>query len=264
MGIYHTDFPQYTRFLSQDSWMEGLAWSYMDWFYGQMAKTYVNSSAYLRSWRKRGLPEEKLAILPRGIDVKAFHPSFGRSDFWTRRGAKGPVLLYVGRISKEKELGFLPAVSEALRSRGLEFTLAFVGEGPYRPELMRLLPEALFTGVLTGSELSEAYASADLFVFPSTTDTFGNAVLEAMASGLPVIVSDIGGPPELLAQFGMGRACRAGSREEWVRAISLLLASPPSVAERERVAEEVRRSWNWEQAFARFWESVGSPLERPH
>ncbi|MGD9896324.1 MAG: glycosyltransferase [Candidatus Methylacidiphilaceae bacterium] len=264
VGIYHTDFPQYTRFLSQDPWMESVTWSYMDWFYGQMAKTYVNSLSYLRSWRKRGLPEEKLAILPRGIEVKAFHPSFRRADFWTRRGATGPVLLYVGRISKEKELGILPAISEALRARGHPFTLAFVGEGPYRRELMRLLPAALFTGVLIGRELSEAYASADIFVFPSTTDTFGNAVLEAMASGLPVVVSDAGGPPELLSQHGMGYACRAGSREEWASAISLLLTSPPSLAERERVAEAVRRAWNWEQAFARFWESVGSASDRPH
>lgn len=243
--------------------MEGLAWSYMDWFYGQMAKTYVNSSSYLRSWRKRGLPEEKLAILPRGIDVEAFHPSFRQADFWKRRGADSPVLLYVGRISKEKELGFLTAVSESLRNRGRRFTLAFVGEGPYRSELMRLLPEAVFTGVLTGRALSQAYASADLFVFPSTTDTFGNAVLEALASGLPAVVSDVGGPPELLAQFGMGRVCRTGSREAWADAISDLLSSPPSFAERERVAEEVRRSWNWDQAFARFWESVGSPADQP-
>ncbi|MDD2676891.1 MAG: glycosyltransferase [Methylacidiphilaceae bacterium] len=258
VGIYHTDFPQYTRFLSQDPWMEGLAWSYMDWFYGQMAKTYVNSAAYLRSWINRGLPAEKLAILPRGIEVQAFHPSFRQADFWKRRGATGPVLLYVGRISKEKELGFLPAVSETLRSRGLKFTLAFVGEGPYRRELTRLLPDALFAGILTGKELSEAYASADLFIFPSTTDTFGNAVLEAMASGLPVVVSDAGGPPELLGQFGIGRVCRAGFREEWAAAISLLLTCPPSIAEREKVAEAVRRAWNWEQAFAQFWESVGS------
>ncbi|CAB4244411.1 Glycosyltransferase involved in cell wall bisynthesis [Methylacidimicrobium sp. AP8] len=264
VGIYHTDFPQYARFLSQDPWMEGLAWSYMDWFYGQMAKTYVNSSAYLRSWRKRGISEEKLAILPRGIDVDAFHPSFRRTDFWAQRGAAGPVLLYVGRISKEKELGFLPAVAEALRRRGLKFTLAFVGEGPYRQELMRLLPDALFTGVLTGRALSEAYASADIFVFPSTTDTFGNAVLEAMSSGLPVVVSDVGGPPELLARFGMGRVCRAGSPEEWARAIAELLTSPPPRAERERVAEEVRRSWNWDLAFARFWESIGSSGDGPH
>jgi glycosyltransferase involved in cell wall biosynthesis len=258
VGIYHTDFPQYTRFLSQDPWMEGLAWSYMDWFYGQMAKTYVNSAAYLRSWIDRGLPAEKLAILPRGIEVQAFHPSFRQADFWKRRGATGPVLLYVGRISKEKELGFLPAVAETLRRRGLKFTLAFVGEGPYRRELTRLLPDALFAGILTGRELSEAYASADLFVFPSTTDTFGNAVLEAMASGLPVVVSDEGGPPELLGQFGIGHVCRARSREEWAAAISLLLTSPPPIAEREKVAEAVRRAWNWEQAFAQFWESVGS------
>ncbi|VVM08280.1 GDP-mannose-dependent alpha-mannosyltransferase [Methylacidimicrobium cyclopophantes] len=260
VGIYHTDFPQYTRFLSQDPWMEGLAWSYMDWFYGQMAKTYVNSSAYLRSWRKRGLPEEKLAILPRGIEVQAFHPSFRRADFWKRRGATAPVLLYVGRISKEKELGFLPTVSELLRSRGFQFTLAFVGDGPYLPELKQILPEALFTGVLTGRELSEAYASADVFLFPSTTDTFGNAVLEAMASGVPVVVSDAGGPPELLGQFGMGRACRAGSREEWADAIAHFLIAPPSRAEREREAEAIRRAWNWERAFARFWESIGSPV----
>ena len=253
--IYHTDFPQYARFLSDDEVMETLTWKYMQWFYGQFHMVYANSEFYRQCWIERGLPASRLGILPRGLDTQAFNMrAHRRSDFWPQRGAKHlPVLLYVGRVSKEKELAFLVEVTRALQERGHQFTLAIVGDGPYREEMERLLPEALFTGVLKGVPLSEAYASADLFLFPSTTDTFGNVILEAMASGLPVVVSDMGGPCELVKAAHHGCIARARDLKHWSECIANLLTHPISLTDRETLAREIQETRSWDTAFVRFW-----------
>jgi glycosyltransferase involved in cell wall biosynthesis len=252
-GIYHTDFPQYARFLSDDAFMETLVWNYMQWFYGQTDLVYVNSEFYRRRWIDRGIVPDKLRIFPRGLDTELFNPSMREPKFWTSRGAKGPVLLYVGRISKEKDLNLLAEVVPALREKTGPFTLAIVGEGPYRAELEKLLPGAIFTGILSGRELGVAYASADLFVFPSTTDTYGNVVMEAMAAGLPVAVSDVGGPRELVKTSQMGRVLPARDVSAWVEGLAEMLAKPLSVEEQHALAKQAGSERRWDSAFARFW-----------
>ena len=252
-AIYHTDFPQYARFLSEDDpMMEGIAWNYMHWFYSQVDRVYVNSQKYLERWVERGMAPEKLRILPRGLDTEAFDLRHRDADFWKKRGARGKVVLYVGRISKEKELDFLARVAERMkREEGIAF--AFVGEGPFLPELKKKLPHGIFTGPLHGADLSRAYASADLFVFPSTTDTYGNVVIEALASGLPVLVSDQGGPKELLRNPEDGLVL-LGGEGEWEAAIRKWLGSGghPNGAKSRRDRTVAGRKW--EDAFRRFWE----------
>jgi glycosyltransferase involved in cell wall biosynthesis len=105
-GIYHTDFPQYVRILTEDSFLETLTWKYMKWFYDQLDVIYVNSESYRQAWIERGISAEKFSILPRGLDTALFHPSRRDHAFWESYGvAQGAtVLLYVGRISKEKDL----------------------------------------------------------------------------------------------------------------------------------------------------------------
>jgi glycosyltransferase involved in cell wall biosynthesis len=252
-GIYHTDFPQYARFLSDDAFMESLVWNYMHWFYGQTDLVYVNSEFYRRCWIDRGIPPDKLRIFPRGLDTELFNPALRDEKFWTKRGAKGPVLLYVGRVSKEKDLNLLAEIMPALREKAPEFTLAIVGEGPYRAELEKLLPDAIFTGILTGRELGVAYASADLFVFPSTTDTYGNVVVEAMAAGLPVAVSDIGGPRELVKSSLMGRILPARDNAAWINGLTEMLQKRPSLAERKTLSQQAGTDRRWDSAFAKFW-----------
>ena len=252
-GIYHTDFPQYARFLSDDAFMESMVWNYMQWFYGQTDLVYVNSEFYRRCWIDRGIVPDKLRIFPRGLDTELFNPALRDGKFWAARGAKGPVLLYVGRVSKEKDLNFLAEIMPALREKAGPFTLAIVGEGPYRAELEALLPEAIFTGILTGRELGVAYASADLFVFPSTTDTYGNVVVEAMAAGLPVAVSDIGGPRELVKNSQMGRVLPARDASAWVEGLAQMLAKPLPLEERQIVARQAGSERLWGSAFAKFW-----------
>jgi glycosyltransferase involved in cell wall biosynthesis len=253
-GIYHTDFPQYARFLSDDAFMESMVWNYMQWFYGQTDLVYVNSEFYRRRWIDRGIAPDKLRIFPRGLDTELFNPSMREEKFWLKRGAKGPVLIYVGRISKEKDLNLLAEVMPALRKKAGTFTLVIVGEGPYRAELEKLLPDAIFTGILSGRELGVAYASADLFVFPSTTDTFGNVVVEAMAAGLPVAVSDVGGPRELVKTSLMGRVLPARDVPAWVNGLAQMLAKPPSREERLNLSRLAGSERRWDSAFAKLWD----------
>jgi glycosyltransferase involved in cell wall biosynthesis len=163
------------------------------------------------------------------------------------------VLLYVGRISKEKELNFLAEVMQALEKEGAPCTLALVGEGPYRAELQQLLPRAIFTGILAGQELGVAYASADLLVFPSTTDTFGNVVLEALAAGLPVAVSDAGGPKELVKSPDQGKILKARDKESWVGGLREMIGPRPLRAERLALAKLVQDERSWDNAFTKFW-----------
>jgi glycosyltransferase involved in cell wall biosynthesis len=254
-GIYHTDFPQYIRILTEDSFLESVAWNYMHWFYGQLDTVFVNSEEYRQSWIKRGFDAAKLKIFPRGLDTDLFNPTRRDPAFFERFGAtNGQVrLLYVGRVSKEKDLDVLANAYRRLRDEGLLVQLFVVGHGPYAEALSETLPDAFFTGYLTGKELAAAYASADIFVFPSTTDTFGNVIIEAQASGVPVIVSDSGGPKELVEDRTNGLITKSHDVDDFARAIRELTVDP---ALREQMADRARQSVidrTWPEAFRKFW-----------
>ena len=254
-GIYHTDFPQYIRILTEDSFLESVAWNYMHWFYGQLDTVFVNSEEYRQSWIKRGFDGAKLKIFPRGLDTELFSPTRRDPAFFERFGARnGQVrLLYVGRVSKEKDLDVLAGAYRRLRDEGLSVQLFVVGHGPYAQSLSETLPDAFFTGYLTGKELAAAYASADIFVFPSTTDTFGNVIIEAQASGVPVIVSDSGGPKELVEDRTNGLITKSHDVDDFARAIRELTIDPVL---REQMADRARQSVidrTWPDAFRKFW-----------
>jgi glycosyltransferase involved in cell wall biosynthesis len=255
-GIYHTDFPEYVRILTEDSLMESLTWNYMHWFYAQMDTIFVNSDHYRQCWIDRGIAPEKLRILPRGLDTALFHPSKNQPDFWKSRGLRdGEVgALYVGRVSREKNLDLLAASFRRLHTADVPVRPLIVGDGPYSSMMKELLPEGIYTGSLHKEELASAYASADFFVFPSTTDTFGNVVIEAQASGLPVIVSDVGGPKDLVEDGVDGLITKGQDLDALTAAVKLLtgdaeLRKKMGTASRARVAER-----DWSRAARLFWE----------
>jgi glycosyltransferase involved in cell wall biosynthesis len=132
-----------------------------------------------------------------------------------------------------------------------------VGHGPYSEALAATLPEAVFVGYLTGEPLATAYASADIFVFPSTTDTFGNVVIEAQASGLPVIVSDLGGPKELVEEGISGWVTKAHDADDLARAITLLASDAEMRTRMGRKARQSVLARSWPDAFRRFWNTTG-------
>ncbi|MEI6322659.1 MAG: glycosyltransferase [bacterium] len=256
-GIYHTDFPEYVRILTEDSLMESLTWNYMHWFYAQMDTIFVNSDHYRQCWVDRGILPEKLRILPRGLDTALFHPSKKQPDFWKSRGLrKGEVgALYVGRVSREKNLDLAAAAFRRLHAAGIPVRPLIVGDGPYVSMMKELLPEGIYTGSLHKEELASAYASADFFVFPSTTDTFGNVVIEAQASGLPVIVSDVGGPKDLVEDGVDGLVTKGQDLDALTNAVKHLVGDAAlrrrmGEASRVRVAER-----DWSRAARLFWES---------
>lgn len=228
VGTYHTDIPQYVRSLTNDDFLEQAAWSYMIWFYGQMEEIMVPSNGTRAQLLSRGVPAEKMRPLPRWVDTDNYSPDKRNTTFWKSRGLGlgRTVLLYVGRVSREKGLEILVESFRGLVDSGASVSLAIIGDGPYREEMEAELSgyPALFTGYLSGFPLECGYASADLFVFPSATDTFGNVVLEAQASGLPVIVSDEGGPRELMRDGETGLVFKAGSADALTCAIRELIS----------------------------------------
>ena len=225
-GTYHTDIPQYVKSHTNDSFFENAAWNYMIWFYNQMKEVTVPSASTRKQLVQKGLPAEKIKPLPRWVDTEIFSPVKRNPHSWQKYGLNSEMkFLYVGRVSKEKNLQLLADAFIDITDAGYRSALIVVGDGAFRNELEHLLNgyPVLFTGFLSGDELSTIYASSDVFVFPSTTDTFGNVVLEAQSSGIPVIVSDEGGPKELMVDGKTGLVIKAHSKTALVDALTFFL-----------------------------------------
>jgi glycosyltransferase involved in cell wall biosynthesis len=266
-GTYHTAFPQYARYLTGDTVIEDMTWKYMLWYYNQMDQIYVSSGSSYQELTERGIPAKKIRILPRGIDTELFHPNkrnaSGKGTYSTKEEV---VLLYVGRISKEKNLPLLVQAYKTLSAKSNNLHLIVVGDGPYLKEMMASLrgTRCTFTGYLKAEELATAYASADIFVFPSTTDTFGNVILEAQASGVPVIVSDQGGPCENIVPEKTGLITIGNDADSLVQAIATLAAAPERRADMGIAARAFIEECSFTNAFIRFWEMLedtGEPAE---
>jgi glycosyltransferase involved in cell wall biosynthesis len=216
---YHTRFPEYLKRLA---WVpEGLTYRFLKWFHGPSGAMMVATPSLEKELRSRGF-RSPMKRWSRGVDLGIFRPR-GREKnpapqppprngegeknqappSLPGKGAGGlgslarPVLLYVGRVSHEKGIDdFL-----RLKTRG---TKLVVGDGPARASLEKQYPDAVFLGYRSGQELGEVYASADLFVFPSKTDTFGVVVIEALASGLPVAAYPVTGPGDIIRDDTLG------------------------------------------------------------
>jgi len=255
-GIYHTDFPQYVRILTDDRWWESLTWTFMRWFYSQMDTVWVNSDSCRHTLANHGIAPERLHLLPRGLDLELFNPQRRSPSFWESKGATAgaKVLLYVGRISKEKNLDLTLAAWSAVRRPGL--ALAFVGDGPYVAELKRRAPDIIFTGTLLGEELATAFASADLFLFPSATDTFGNVILEALASGVPCIVSDQGGPKNLITPGVNGEITTANNTKNFTNTVAKIIDDSSLQKSMSKAAVESVKNRNWSKAARAFWDAT--------
>lgn len=259
-GTYHTAFPEYVGAFTDDAAMEDGCWRYMSWFYDQMQVIYAPSEATKLELAERGIDPEKIVTYPRGVDTTRFHPE-KRNGFYGKYDLQGHTkLLYVGRVSVEKGLDVLTdAFSKVAKMRdGLQ--LIVIGDGPYLEEMQRKLKgfPVTFTGVLKGNSLASAYASADLFVFPSATDTFGNVVLEAQASGLPVIVTDKGGPCENMLPNETGIIFPSGDVDALLRAMLHLVDAPERMNYMGRKARSHVENRTFDATFLKTWEIFGS------
>jgi glycosyltransferase involved in cell wall biosynthesis len=189
----HTDYDRYAARYGV-TWALRAGWHYLRWFYGQAHKVLCPSRIYEEHLHSRGVLQT--GIWSRGVDPAWFSPRF-RSEEYRARFGVGPgdlLVTYIGRIAREKNLELLLDAWETLAPVRGGAQLVLVGRGPLEDEIRRREIAAVHvTGLLQGHELSAAYASADLFTFPSPTETFGNSLLEAMGSGLPSLVAASGG-----------------------------------------------------------------------
>ncbi len=186
---YHTKFPEYLRRMA----FLPAAWSYrfMRWFHSNSSAIMVATGSLQEELRQRGFAAP-LKRWSRGVDLELFYPRAKSQFDWPR-----PILLYVGRVSKEKGIeDFLK-----LKTPG---TKVIIGDGPIRERLEKQYPDAKFLGYRKGQPLAECYASADLFVFPSVTDTFGLVLIEALASGVPVAAYPVVGPIDIITHPKIG------------------------------------------------------------
>lgn len=193
-------------------------------------------------------------VFSRGVDSKRFSPD------WRRRSDRKARLLYVGRLAVEKNLQSLARILSQVRS-SVDCEMVFVGEGPLEGELRQALPWAQFEGRLKGDDLSQAYADGDIFVFPSLTDTFGNVVNEAQASGVPCIVMDRNGPGEIITP---GRTGLLAPTESTFRESILRLVTDEGVRKSMgQAAADSARERSWDRVFARLWSVYGQVVRRP-
>jgi glycosyltransferase involved in cell wall biosynthesis len=190
-------------------------------------------------------------LMPRGVDAELFHPLKRSSTRISTRPSKmqnsGAVLGFVGRLSVEKNIALLVEIQNELERNGVEgWRFLIVGHGGDEAWLRERLHRAEFTGVLRGEELAAAYASMDLFVFPSHTDTFGNVVLEALASGVPAIVTPDGGPKTIVRDHHTGRIV---ADEDFVTAIADILANPAQHQAMRTAARAYAETASWDSVF---------------
>ncbi|MCF5709914.1 glycosyltransferase [Pseudomonas syringae] len=188
---FHTNFPQYTQQYGM-SFVTRLLTHYLRWFHNRSRVTLVPSVSQKVELERRGF--ERIALLSRGVDSQLFHParrSQALRDSWGL-GTHDTAVIHVGRLAPEKNLGLLKHSFEALKTQYPQrnIKLIIVGDGPQRAWLQQQIPDALFCGAQRGEALATHYASGDMFLFPSLTETFGNVVLEALASGLGVVAYD--------------------------------------------------------------------------
>ncbi|MCU0635066.1 MAG: glycosyltransferase family 1 protein [Gemmatimonadaceae bacterium] len=249
---YHTSFAAYAAYYGLGS-IALPGWHFLRWFHNSGARTFCPTRAIADDLAARGFA--RTAIWSRGVDVQQFAPTW-RDEAWRASIGVAPhdrLVLYVGRLAAEKGIADVLAAAQQLQARAPSVRFAFVGDGPFAGEVARAAPPGTWLpGVLQGAALSRAYASADCFVFPSTTDTFGNVMLEAAASGLPIVAADVPQTRELIGGSGADVLVPAARPDLLASSIASLLADDA----RLRTARAAARHLAEGRAWSRVWDDL--------
>lgn len=245
VSSYHTSFAHYLR-LYGAGWLEGAAWRYLRGFHNATAATFCPTPSIRAQLLEKGF--ERVEIWSRGVNSSHFHPGKRHSELRRRLGVpeNAIALACCGRLAAEKNVETLLAAFRQLPST-LPVHLLLIGDGPLRPKLEAASdPRVIFTGYQRGEDLARLYASADLFVFPSLSDTFGNVLLEAMASGLPAVTFDVPGPRDVVLHGETGLLVGEDGAEPLAAALAGLLSDPARLAEMATNARRYAATCNWE------------------
>lgn len=242
VSTYHTHFVTYLKYHNAQI-LEPIINAHVKAIYNGCDLNLIPSENVKKDLERIGV--ENLKVLPHGVDTKVFNHQFYSPDLKSEYNGK-TTFLYVGRLVWEKNLKQMAKVFNALYADRNDFELLIVGTGPAEQGLKEMLPNAKFLGFKKGVELSTIYASADVFVFPSDTETFGNVTIEAMASGLPCLVADGGGSGDIVRQNIDGFKFKADSYREFYNYASLLISNPDIRTKFKENAIIRSQNFSWE------------------
>jgi glycosyltransferase involved in cell wall biosynthesis len=246
VASYHTHLPQYLHHYGLGA-LEGVFWEFLKATHNQAQLNLCTSTAMVNELVAHGI--ERVDLWQRGVDTEMFRPSLASQQMRSRLSQgnpDSPLLLYVGRVSAEKQIDEIKPVLEAIP----EARLAIVGDGPYKEVLQAHFADTNthFVGYLQGLELASAYASADAFVFPSRTETLGLVLLEAMAAGCPVVAANSGGIPDIVTDGENGYLFEVDDPNGAVTATKRLLEAKEEREQLRLNARQEAERWGWAAA----------------
>ncbi|HET7766413.1 MAG TPA: glycosyltransferase family 1 protein [Burkholderiales bacterium] len=245
---FHTNFHSYSRHYGVGVFA-GIVAGYLRSLHNRTDSTFVPTSEMQANLES--LEFERIKVVGRGVDTRLFSPTrrSGRlRATWSCRGSE-MVALYVGRIAPEKNLELFVQAALAMRAVDASVRVVLVGDGPQAAELRVRHPDFVFAGMRTGGDLAEHYASADVFLFPSTTETFGNVTLEAMASGLGVVAYDYAAARQYLRHEASALLAPLDDGAAFVRMAERLAGDPDLVSRLRSKAKLAAETASWSRAF---------------
>ena len=251
IASYHTHLPKYLEHYGMGM-LEPLLWELLKAAHNQALLNLCTSTAMVEELESKGI--KRTALWQRGVDTETFKPEFRNTKMRNKLLGKYPdknsLLIYVGRLSAEKQIERIKPVLEEIP----DACLALVGDGPYRNQLEKIFEntQTNFIGYLSGEELASAYASGDIFLFPSSTETLGLVLLEAMAAGCPVIGANKGGIPDIINDGVNGCLYDPDGVDEGksslIEAIKKILKNNNKKENMRVEARKESEKWNWNQA----------------
>jgi len=251
-STYHTHFMAYIDYYFKSvpglcAFLKMVARKIMLWFYNKTEKIFVPTTPIIEELIETGIDKQRLMIWGRGIETDIFTPSRNDSSYIDRLCGKNTKrILFVSRLVWEKEIKTLIGIYESLSRKRSDIKFIVTGDGPQKEIMKKKMPDAVFTDGLHNGDLSRIYASSDLFVFPSITETFGNVVLEALASGLPVVAAAQGGPKGIIQDGRTGYLAIPKNVEDFCSKILRILDDPVHRDVLARNSVEYAKSQTWD------------------
>lgn len=246
VSSYHTHFSSYLKYYSLGI-LERPLWVYLHWFYRNCQHLYVPSRSLMEELEEEGVACD-LRLWARGVDTSLFNPA-QRDMEWRRSlgfSDDERVIVFVSRLVWEKNLDMVAGIFSRIGEIDSRVRTLVVGDGPARKKLARRIPDTVFTGFLTGHDLARAYASSDIFFFPSDTESFGNVTLEAMSSGLPAVVARAPGNISLVEDGSNGFQAGVNDRERFMQYLLDIIRDSKLQRSMSEKALEKAQAYDWE------------------
>ncbi len=263
VASYHTHFTSYLSYYNMDM-LEMLGWKYLKWFYDQCKHIYVPTASMADELHAHGITHG-LRIWSRGVDSDLFSPDKKDMDWRRSLGIDDSNILvsFVSRLVWEKDLQTVVDSMKHVFEKGNNIKALIVGDGPARKEMEHMLKDAFFTGFLKGEDLARAYASSDVFFYPSDTETFGNVTLEAMASGVPSVVADATGSRSLVESGVNGLVVPPKKTKEFASAIIKLAKDKDLRCKMAETARQKSLAYSWGNIMAGLVQNYREALAEP-